>query len=212
MKHPFLIMLLASSTVFSIEEPLWFKQARQKLFGKYLITQARENNCPEVAALLKDLRTYTPKKFIDQSPFEKILQQDPEIQDIIYDISTYKRRWAPCDEASFAIQYRGLTLERKKRSQTPKKQRSFLQSARFWTSKIITTTMQILQNPEEKRRFIRDVEPYSLENLLIRTEAKIEVATSIIRREQAIDDLKNEYIKRLFESARKKSNKSKTIA
>ena len=101
MKRTFLIMFLVSSTVFSIEKPSRFKALKQKLFGKYLITKARENNCPNVASILEDLKNNYWKPFANIPACAKIFVQDPNIADLIRGIYLTRKHSGPFLECNF---------------------------------------------------------------------------------------------------------------
>jgi hypothetical protein len=178
MKHPFLIMLLASSTIFSIEETSRFKALKQKLFGKYLITKARENNCPNVAELLQDLRIYTPEEFANKSTFEHVIQIDPKIKQIILDIYSHKH-WKPLNEHDFAA-----TIKMLKKTKAEEQQANITDGVNaflfiiLFPISLIIIPLAIIQ--AENQRIESDVTPYSLEELLQKAEEKITAARSAL--------------------------------
>ena len=175
MKHPFLIMLLASSTVFSIEKPSRFKALKQKLFGKYLITKARENNCPQVASLLLELKnctgTWLPvlqiSNFVTKSSYEAVLRQDSAIEDIIRGIHLYKQN-GPSNECNFE----GLLV-------TIKTKRLWLKTQNDPNRPCNDSAIRS-QIKSEERNIEKRFGKFSLEELLQKAEEKITAARSAL--------------------------------
>ena len=178
MKRTFLIMFLVSSTVFSIEKPSRFKALKQKLFGKYLITKARENNCPQVAELLQNLIIYTPEEFANKSTFEHVIQNDPKIKQIVLDIYSHKHS-GPSNEHDFAATIKMLKKTKAEEQQTKidGQVNTFLFIILFPISFIILPFAMI---EKENKRIESDVTPFSLEQLLQKAEEKITAARSAL--------------------------------